>query len=298
MNKFGRLPDTNIFSIVNKSKVSDFQWDPYDEETLAVGCDDGIVKIWKIGENGLDCSLEEPNIELRGHIERLYCIRYHPYIRNVIASASYDRTIKVWNIETRQAVKTLRGHSDVIFSISWSPCGNKLATICKDGFIRIYEPLVNETPVVEVKCGPASGSKAARIEWVLSGSSILVSGFGKGNLRQIYLFNSENLNLLQTEDINQSPSLLIPHYDSDINVLYLYAKGEETVYLFEILTDEPYFQVLTPYKPEGLHFAISFLPKINCDIKNAEISRAYRLTKDNRVEKISFTVPRVKVSYF
>lgn len=298
LNKAGRLPDTNMYSIVNKSKVSDFQWDPFDEETLAVACDDGIVKIWKIGENGLDRWLEEPTIELRGHVERLYCIKYHPYVRNVIATASYDRTIKLWNVETRQAVRTLRGHSDVIFSISWSPCGNKLATICKDGFIRIYEPLLNDLPLLEVKCGPGPGSKAARIEWVLNGLGLLVSGFGKGNLRQIYLLDSQNLNLLQTEDINQSPSLLIPYYDSDINVLYLYAKGEETVYLYEILNSEPYFQVLTPYKPEGLHFAIAFLNKIHCDVKSAEIAKAYRLTKDNRVEKISFTVPRVKLGFF
>ena len=117
----------------------------------------------------------------------------------------------------------------------------------------------------------------------------------RGNQRQIYLFDSENLIFLAMEDINQSPSLLIPCYDIDTNVLYLYAKGEETVYLFEILESEPYFQVLSPYKPEGLHFAMSFLPKIKCDIKAAEIGRAYRLTKTNCVERISFTVPRVKV---
>ena len=63
--------------------------------------------------------------------------------------------------------------------MSWSPCGSKLATINKDGFIRIYEPLVSEMPTVELKCGPASGSKAARIEWVLNGAFILVSGFAK-----------------------------------------------------------------------------------------------------------------------
>jgi hypothetical protein len=67
------------------------------------------------------------------------------------------------------------------------------------------------------------------------------------------------------------------------------------LHLYEILESEPYFQVLTPYKPEGLHFAMSFLPKTNCDIKAAEINRAYRLTKTNCIEKISFTVPRVKV---
>jgi hypothetical protein len=115
-------------------------------------------------------------------------------------------------------------------------------------------------------------------------------------LRQIYLFDSESLAHLQTEDINQSPSLLIPYYDPDINVLYMYAKGEETLYLYEILEEEPYFQVLTPYKAEGLHFALAFLPKVYCDIKAAEIARAYRLTKDNRIERMSFSVPRVKVN--
>lgn len=298
LNKPGRLPDTTINSIVNKSKVSDFQWDPFNEETLAVACDDGTIKIWKIPEEGIDRSFEEPDIELRGHLERLYCIKYHPYAKNVIASASYDRTIKIWNIESRQAVITLRGHTDVVFSISWSPCGNKIATICKDGFVRVYEPLVNEMPIVEAKVGPGPGSKAARIEWVLNGSCLLVSGFGRSNIRQIYLFDSEDLSLLQSEDINQSPSLLIPYYDPDIHVLYLYAKGEETVYLYEIQETDPYFQVLSPYKPEGLHFAIAFLPKLSCDIKSAEIAKTYRLTKDNRIEKISFTVPRVKLGYF
>jgi coronin-7 len=63
--------------------------------------------------------------------------------------------------------------------MSWSPCGNKLATVCKDGFIRIYEPLESESPVVEAKWGPFAGSKAARIEWVSNGARILVSGFEK-----------------------------------------------------------------------------------------------------------------------
>ena len=55
---------------------------------------------------------------------------------------------------------------------------------------------------------------------------------------------------------------------------------------------------MSPYKTEGLHFAISVLPKKYCDVKLAEIAKAYRLTKDNRIEKISFTVPRVKLGYF
>ena len=117
-------------------------------------------------------------------------------------------------------------------------------------------------------------------------------------MRQIFLFDSQDLTELKSEDINHSPSLLIPHFDADINVLYLYAKGEETINLYEIQDEEPYLQVLTPFKPDGSHLAIGFLPKITCDIKSAEIAKSYRLTKDNRIEPMSFTVPRVKLSFF
>lgn len=66
--------------------------------------------------------------------------------------------------------------------------------------------------------------------------------------------------------------------------------------MYEIQDSEPYFQVLSPYKPEGgIHFAMAFLNKQLCDVRAVEIAKAYRLTKDNRIESISFIVPRVKV---
>ncbi len=40
------------------------------------------------------------------------------------------------------------------------------------------------------------------------------------------------------------------------------------------------------------------MQKQYCDIKSVEIAKAYRLTKDNRIESISFTVPRVKQTLF
>ena len=63
--------------------------------------------------------------------------------------------------------------------MNWDPTGTKLATICKDGYIRIYEPLSSDLPIVEGKCGSVMGSKGASIEWVLNGSCVFISGFGK-----------------------------------------------------------------------------------------------------------------------
>jgi coronin-7 len=299
LNRPGRLPDTHIHSLINKSKISDFAWDPFDDETLAVACDDGAVKIWTVPDDGLNDSIDQPVVELKGHTERLYCIKYHPYVKHILASASFDRTIKVWNVEIQECMINLTGNTDVVFSMSWSPCGTKLACVCKDGFVRVYDVLNDDKPLLEDKVGPPSGSKAARIEWVLNGTHLFVSGFGRGNARQIYLLKSDDLSLVHFEDINQSPSLLIPYYDHDINVVYLYAKGEETFYLYEIESETPYFQQLTPYKPEGgIHLAVGFLSKQFCDVRQVEIAKAYRLTKDNRIEMISFRVPRVKQVFF
>ena len=63
--------------------------------------------------------------------------------------------------------------------MSWSPCGSKLATICIDGFLRVYAPIESESPVIQEKAGPPANGKSARIEWVSNGNAFLISGFGK-----------------------------------------------------------------------------------------------------------------------
>jgi coronin-7 len=104
LDKPGRLPDASLPSLINKSKVADFAWDPFSVDTLACACDDGCVRIWKIPSDcGLIESSDVPSAEIKAHAERLGCLAYHPYARNVLATASYDRTIKLWNVEEANA---------------------------------------------------------------------------------------------------------------------------------------------------------------------------------------------------
>jgi hypothetical protein len=56
-------------------------------------------------------------------------------------------------------------------------------------------------------------------------------------------------------------------------------KGEDTVYMYELLEFEPFFQTLSTHKTDSLHFGMSFLNKIHCDVKSVEIAKALRLTK-------------------
>lgn len=60
------------------------------------------------------------------------------------------------------------------------------------------------------------------------------------------------------------------------------------------MDDEPYLFALSTYKAEGLHQALSFLPKSEVNVKAVEFAKAFRLTTTS-IEPLSFSVPRVKV---
>lgn len=115
----------------------DFQWDPFDAQRLAVACDDGIVKLWQIPVGGLTEPTNEPFAELAAHSDKIYFIRFHPLAANVLLTASYDMSIKLWDLTTMQEKLCLGGHTDQIFDFAWSPCGVYGASVCKDGKIRV-----------------------------------------------------------------------------------------------------------------------------------------------------------------
>ena len=56
-----------------------------------------------------------------------------------IASASFDRLAKVWDVNTGEELVMLHGNTGNVFGVSFSPDGNHLATAGADGTIRTYE---------------------------------------------------------------------------------------------------------------------------------------------------------------
>ncbi|XP_017870052.1 PREDICTED: coronin-7 isoform X1 [Drosophila arizonae] len=296
LSRPGRLPDGVIPSLVNGSNVMDFQWDPFDAQRLAVACDDGIVKLWRIDEGGLTEPTNEPQGELTAHLDKIYFIRFHPLAADVLLTASYDMTIKLWDLRTMTEKCILTGHTDQIFDFAWSPCGKLGASVCKDGKIRVYNPRKSETPIREGN-GPV-GTRGARITWALEGHYIVCTGFDKVSERQISVYNAQKLSApLNTASLDVSPSILIPFYDEDSSTLFVTGKGDSTIYCYEITDEEPYICPLSHHRCSSLHQGLSFLTKNHCDVASVEFSKAYRLT-NTTIEPLSFTVPRIKSELF
>lgn len=107
---------------------------------------------------------------LEGHTDWVSSVSWSPDAK-VIASASKDKTIKIWNADG-SCQKTLAGHTAGVYSISWSPNGQKLASASEDKTVKIWtrEGKLLKTlrghqdPVSSVSFSP-SGQQIATASW-------------------------------------------------------------------------------------------------------------------------------------
>ncbi|CAH1777058.1 unnamed protein product [Owenia fusiformis] len=76
---------------------------------------DGGVGLYDLGKRKWNFLRSE------GHVETIFDCKFKPDNPDLLATASFDGTVKVWDITDMTAVETSPGNEGVIYSITWAP---------------------------------------------------------------------------------------------------------------------------------------------------------------------------------
>jgi WD40 repeat protein len=86
----------------------------------------------------LNLASPELRAYLSSHSDFVTSVTFSPDGKT-LASASADKTIKLWDTTTRQLLRTLTGHSAAVWSVAFSPDGRTLASASDDKTIKLWD---------------------------------------------------------------------------------------------------------------------------------------------------------------
>ena len=62
----------------------------------------------------------------------------------MLASASSDKTVRLWDLVTGTHKQTLTGHTGPVYSVAFSPDGKILASASGDRTVRLWDPATGD----------------------------------------------------------------------------------------------------------------------------------------------------------
>ena len=278
-----------------KGPVLDLEFSPFRTDLLATASEDCSVRLFQIPEAGLTKTTHEELQSLPGHVKKVTFVDFNPSVADCLLSASFDDTVKVWNVVKGEELCSLSVEANPT-SVWWNGNGSLLASCAKNKLLKVFDPR-QKKPVLSVLCHESV--KSSKLTWIDS-DNLLTCGFTKSNAKEVKHWDvrkaGEDLSAtpVSTTVVDHSSAVATPYFDKESKLLYTLGKGETTIHIFDFNTDKVLkcidFQSQEPATAYGV------FDRRSVNYNKCEIDRFVKFCKDS-LYVVSFKIPR-KVDIF
>ncbi|GAM19507.1 hypothetical protein SAMD00019534_026820 [Acytostelium subglobosum LB1] len=133
-------------------------------DLMVSGSDDFTVILWA------PASTKTAIARLTGHQQIINLVSYSPNGR-YFASASFDKSIKLWDGQTGKFLGNFRGHVGAVYQVCWSGDSRFLVSGSKDSTLKIWD-IRTKKMTIEL---PGHADEVYTVDWSPNGDSV-VSG--------------------------------------------------------------------------------------------------------------------------
>jgi WD40 repeat protein len=156
----------------HQEEVNSVSFSP-DGKIIASASKDKTIRLWNI-ESGESKTLKD-------HQERVWRVRYSPMSGNMIASSDIDKTAILYAADTGKFLRSLKGHTSIIYDLSFSPDSKKIATASWDGTIKIWDTSTgNEQETLE---NLGDQDKVYSLDFNVDGTKLASGGYKDGSVK-------------------------------------------------------------------------------------------------------------------
>jgi len=137
-------------------------------ETLVSGSDDFTLFLWHPAESKTSVA------RMTGHQALINQVQFSPDGR-LIASASFDKSIKLWNGVDGKFIGALRGHVSSVYQVTWSADSRLLCSGSSDSTLKVWDSKTKKL-LFDL---PGHADEVYAVDWSPDGEKVVSGGKDK-----------------------------------------------------------------------------------------------------------------------